>query len=53
MSDASTAETERGDVPWPQRLYERPILLAVLALLFFALSYGVWGLIDIFTIPAG
>lgn len=53
MSDSSTDRKERGHVPWPQRLYERPFLLAVLALVFFTLSYVVWGLLDIFTVPAG
>lgn len=53
MNQTSTGDTERDDVPWPQRLYERPFVLAVLALLFYTLSYVVWGLIDIFSITAG
>ena len=39
--------------PWPQQLLESPWLLAGAALLFFTLSYIVWGLIDLLTIPAG
>lgn len=40
-------------IPWPQQLYDSIWLLAGAALLFFVLSYVVWGLIDILTIPAG
>lgn len=36
-----------------QRLYDRIWLLALAALLFWALSYVVWGLLDIFSVPTG
>lgn len=36
-----------------QRLYDRIWLLALAALLFWALSYVVWGLLDIFSVPMG
>lgn len=39
--------------PLPQRLYDRIWLLALLALLFWTLSYLVWGLADIFSVPPG
>jgi hypothetical protein len=42
-----------GDPPFAQRLYDRVWLLALAALLFWALAYVVWGIIDIFSIPAG
>jgi hypothetical protein len=39
--------------PWQQQLYDSVWLLAGAAILFFVLSYMVWGLVDILTIPAG
>ena len=45
--------TRPEDVPFMQRLYNRIWLLALIALAFFALSYVVWGLIDIYSVPAG
>lgn len=39
--------------PWPQQLCDSIWLLAGAAILFFVLSYVVWGLVDILTIPAG
>lgn len=49
----SDNQGERRDVPWQQRLYENVWLLAILAVVFWAVSYVVWGLMDIFTTPAG
>mgnify|MGYP000324327378 FL=1 len=46
-------DTDATDVPWPQQLLESEWLLAGAALLFFTLSYIVWGLIDLLTIPSG
>jgi len=45
--------TEQNQKPMMQRLYDRVWLLAILALLFWAVTYLVWGLIDIFSIPSG
>lgn len=42
-----------GDSPLLQRLYDRIWLIAVLAILFWAISYVVWGYVDIWTIPPG
>ena len=39
------------DVPTLQRVYDNIWLLAAAALLFFALSYVAWGMIDIFAAP--
>lgn len=50
VGDTMSSETE-GDPPLLQRLYNRIWLLAVLAILFWALSYVVWGYVDIWTIP--
>ena len=44
---------EPADEPWPQQLLESPWLLAGAALLFFTLSYVVWGLIDLVSIASG
>lgn len=45
----------RGDDsrPWQIELYDSIWLLAGAAIIFFVLSYIVWGLVDILTIPAG
>lgn len=43
----------REGKPLAQRLYDRIWLLALVALLFWTLSYIVWGLADIFSIPPG
>lgn len=44
--------TDDGDesLPWPQQLLDSIWLLAGAALLFFTLSYVVWGLIDLLTV---
>jgi len=39
--------------PWPQKLYDSIWLLAGAAFVFFVLSYVVWGLVDILTVPTG
>ena len=49
MDTASPDES----IPFMQRLYNKIWLLAAAALVFFALSYVVWGLIDIFSVPPG
>lgn len=40
----------REPPPWPQRLYDSIWLLAGAALLFFILSYVVWGMVDLLMI---
>lgn len=39
--------------PWPQRLYESIWLWAGVAILFWVLSYLVWGFIDLTVLPGG
>lgn len=39
--------------PLLKRLYDRIWLLALAALLFWTLTYVVWGLIDVFSVPPG
>lgn len=41
------------EIPVMQRLFNRIWLLAILALLFFTMSYLVWGLLDVFSVPPG
>lgn len=48
MSDASAS-----DPPLAKRLYDRIFLLALLALLFWAVAYVGWGIIDILAVPVG
>ena len=50
-----TDERERDDqdVPWIQNLYESIWVWAAVAILFWVLSYVVWGFIDLISIPAG
>lgn len=42
-----------SDPPFAQRLYDRIWLLALAALVFWALGYVLWGIIDIVSVPAG
>jgi len=48
MADPGTT-----DPPLAQRLYDRIWVLALVALLFWALTYVVWGLLDIASVPTG
>lgn len=50
---SAMAATDRDSAPLVQRLYDRIWLLALAALVFWALSYVLWGLADIFSVPAG
>lgn len=47
------SSTDQGNDPLMQRLYDRIWLLALAALLWWALSYVVWGFADIFSVPGG
>lgn len=47
------ASSNQDEEPLLQRVYDRIWLLAGAALLFWALTYVVWGLLDIFSVPAG
>lgn len=49
--DTDTQPT--ADIPLMQRVYDRIWLLAAAAILFFALSYVAWGLMDLAAIPGG
>jgi hypothetical protein len=47
------AETPEASRPWQQEVYDSIWLLAGAAIVFFVLSYVVWGLVDLLTIPMG
>ena len=47
------AQSDQQSAPLLKRLYDRIWLLALAALLWWALSYVVWGIVDIFSVPAG
>ncbi|MFB6240547.1 MAG: hypothetical protein ABEJ46_03130 [Gemmatimonadota bacterium] len=54
MSDGDTRAASSGEEPpWPQKLYDSVWLIAGAAVVFWALSYVLWGLIDILTLPGG
>ncbi|MDX1568112.1 MAG: hypothetical protein R3223_09955 [Longimicrobiales bacterium] len=40
-------------IPWQQRLYQNIWLWAVAAILFWFLSYVVWGWVDLALLPEG
>lgn len=44
---------ESEPAPALQRAYDNIWLIAITGTLFFFLSYVVWGIIDIFAVPAG
>lgn len=44
---------KQSPIPWIQQIYDNPWLLAGAAIVFFVLSYIVWGVTDLLTIPAG
>ena len=50
---STPSSTDPPERPWQQQLYDSVWLLAGAAIVFFVLSYMVWGLVDILTIPAG
>ena len=47
------ASSDGNSAPVLKRLYDRIWLLALAALLWWALSYVLWGVFDIFSVPVG
>jgi len=45
------AQSGSRDAPWGQRLFNSIWILALLAMLYFFLSYVLWGLIDLWRTP--
>lgn len=52
-ASAASADADDRPVPWPQQLYENIWLWAGVALVFWFLSYVVWGMVDLFVLPGG
>lgn len=50
MEDSTKAAQE---IPWQQRLFDSVWVLALAAVIFFFLSYVIWGLIDLLNVPTG
>ena len=46
-------QPSKQDVPWAQRAFNSIWILAAAAMLYFFLSYVVWGLVDLARVPAG
>jgi len=53
MSAEAATDTGDGDAPWPQRLLDHIWLLALAAIIYFVVSYIVWGMVDLASIPMG
>lgn len=52
MSDQKNLKDEEpGDVPFLQKLYDRPLLLLLAGLIVMFGFYTIWGVIEIFTLP--
>lgn len=49
----SPAEPAEQDVPRGQQLYQSIWLWAGLAIVFWALSYIIWGFVDLISLPPG
>ena len=47
------ASSDSAAAPFLKRLYDRIWLLALLALVWWAISYVGWGIADIFSVPPG
>jgi len=48
-----TVDESNEDVPVIQKIFDSVWLLAGVAIVFFVLSYVVWGMVDLLTIPTG
>ncbi|MGD2046932.1 MAG: hypothetical protein PVH96_11955 [Gemmatimonadota bacterium] len=46
-------EARKEAKPWPQKVLDSVWLLALAAMVFFFLSYVLWGLIDLRGVAAG
>ena len=42
---------QNENIPWGQKLYERPIVLLVLGLVVMFVFYTIWGLIEVLSLP--
>lgn len=53
MEETEEVEVSDEDIPTIQKLFDSVWFLGGVAIVFFVLSYIVWGLIDLLTIPMG
>ncbi len=53
MTAMSNEDSDGEPIPWGQRMFDRIWLLAGAALVYFTLSYIVWGLIDLMAVKMG
>lgn len=54
MEETESHSTEQtDDEPIMQKIFDSIWLLAGVAIVFFVLSYIVWGMVDLLTIPMG
>lgn len=49
----SPAGDPDASIPWQQRLYQKVWLWAVAAILFWLVSYVIWGWVDLLILPEG
>lgn len=45
--------TDTETPPWPQQLLDSIWLLALAAIIYWMLTYVVWGIVDVLTVPLG
>lgn len=43
--------SEHNDVPWGQRLFDRPFLLLAVGMVTMLAFYTLWGMYEILTLP--
>jgi hypothetical protein len=51
MSDPITTGEERVDIPFMQRVLDNPFILLFVGILFPAVFYIIWGIMEIVNIP--
>ena len=51
MSEQSTGADDQGQVPFMQRVLDNPFILLFVGILFPAVFYIIWGIIEIVHIP--
>lgn len=51
MSDQPTTEEEPGQIPFMQRILDNPFILLFIGIVFPAVFYIIWGIMEIVNIP--
>jgi len=47
----ATTQDEDAEIPFGQRLYDRPFVLLVFGMVVMVVFYTAWGLIEVMTLP--